>query len=244
MSANEGHALVLSIKPFAEGGALVGLFCRERGFVKGLIKRGARSLRLVPMDEVRYKHYRRLESQLGTLAVEPVFSRAAWALGSRKAGAVGSYLAEMLGNLLPEEHGYPAIWEDVQSLLAGDGGWRALARFEKNFLAAVGYGLPLGDDAVPCEMNAPLAYVSPVTGRAVSAVAGAPYVGRLLVLPQLWGGPEADNAADCRAALGLTGFFMQRMAGDKKLAARRALADQLMNECLQAAPQAAMAVGE
>jgi DNA repair protein RecO (recombination protein O) len=230
VSASEGHALVLTVKPFAEGGALVHLFCRERGLVKGLIKKGASRLRLLPMDEVAYKHYRRLDSQLGSLAIEPVFSRAAWALGSRRAGAVGSYLAELLGQLLPEEHGYPMVWEDVQGLLAGATGWADVARFERNFLAAAGYGLPLADDPVPCAERAPLAYVSPVTGRAVSVVAGAPYVGRLLVLPQIWGGPVAEAAADCRAALGLTGFFVQRMAGEKKLGARRMLVDFLQGE--------------
>jgi DNA repair protein RecO (recombination protein O) len=146
----------------------------------------------------------------------------------------------MLGHLLPEEHAYPMVWEDVQNLLGSATGWADIARFEKNFLAAVGYGLPLADDPVPCAEQAPLAYVSPVTGRAVSAVAGAPYVGRLLVLPAIWGGPVAEAAADCRAALGLTGFFVMRMAGERKLPALRMLVDFLQGE-FQAT---ARAVGE
>jgi DNA repair protein RecO (recombination protein O) len=236
VSAAAGHALVLSVKPYAEGGALVSLFCRERGLVRGWLKRGAGKLRLLPLDEVAYRHYRRLDGQLGTLTLELVLSRAVWSLGGRRAAALSGYLVEILGSLLPEEHPYPAIWESVQQLLAQSlaqhalAPWPSVAEFERALLAAIGYGLPLADDAVPCTAGAPLAYVSPVSGRAVSRVMGAPYVGRLLPLPALWGGPPASAAADCAAALGLTGFFLQRVAHHKKLAARRVLMDYLTGE--------------
>ncbi len=55
-----------------------------------------------------------------------------------------------------------------------------------------------------------LAYVSPKSGQAVSAAAGAPYAGRLLPLPAfLLAGGEASWDA-VRDALRLTGFFLER----------------------------------
>ncbi|MGO8832426.1 MAG: DNA repair protein RecO C-terminal domain-containing protein, partial [Roseiarcus sp.] len=66
-----------------------------------------------------------------------------------------------------------------------------------------------------------LIYVSPKSGRAVSAAAGAPWRDRLLALPaflrvdSVGAAPTADDLAD---AFRLTGFFLERdLFGPRRL---------------------------
>ena len=61
--------------------------------------------------------------------------------------------------------------------------WQArYVEWEKDLLAALGFGLDLGRCAVTGGTT-DLAYVSPRTGRAVSRAAGLPYHDKLLALP-------------------------------------------------------------
>jgi DNA repair protein RecO (recombination protein O) len=90
--------------------------------------------------------------------------------------------------------------------------WPAvLVRFELGLLEELGFGLDLGCCA-STGATENLAYVSPRTGRAVSAAAGAPYHDRLFPLPAFLRHPDAGQpaAADVIAGLRLTGHFLQR----------------------------------
>jgi DNA repair protein RecO (recombination protein O) len=58
-----------------------------------------------------------------------------------------------------------------------------------------------------------LIYVSPKSGRAVSAAAGGPWRDRLLPLPAFLRGGEAEPPPDAQAlddAFRLTGYFLER----------------------------------
>jgi DNA repair protein RecO (recombination protein O) len=81
-------------------------------------------------------------------------------------------------------------------------------RWEAGLLDALGFGLDLSRCAATGATN-DLLYVSPRTGRAVSAEAGADYAARLFPLPQFLLDP--GNAADrtaTRDGLRLTGYFL------------------------------------
>jgi DNA repair protein RecO (recombination protein O) len=114
---------------------------------------------------------------------------------------------------LPERHPYPVLYADFLSLgeaIASAPDWGAsYARFELILLAELGFGLDLSACAVTGEAE-DLQYVSPRSGRAVSAAAGAPWRENLLPLPAfLWRPDAAPPAAeDLRAALDLTGWFL------------------------------------
>jgi DNA repair protein RecO (recombination protein O) len=100
--------------------------------------------------------------------------------------------------------------------LGRDEGWAPLhLRWELDLLAALGYGLDLASCAVTGGSE-DLAYVSPRTGRAVSADAGAAYRDRLLVLPRLLGGTgraaDWSPTRDLLDGLALTGHFLARHA--------------------------------
>jgi len=96
--------------------------------------------------------------------------------------------------------------------LAADDGWMpAYAEWELGLLAELGFGLDLARCAVT-GATADLVYVSPNSGRAVSAAAGEPYRDRLLKLPpflraETTGVPALGDVLD---ALALAGFFLER----------------------------------
>ena len=72
------------------------------------------------------------------------------------------------------------------------------------------FGLDLGNCAIS-GATTDLAFVSPVSGRAVSEAAAGIWRERLLPLPAFLTGGEADLAA-IRQGLALTGAFLERHA--------------------------------
>jgi DNA repair protein RecO (recombination protein O) len=92
-----------------------------------------------------------------------------------------------------------------------DLGWAAAyARWELDLLAELGFGLDLTECAATGSNNR-LIYVSPKSGRAVSAAAGEPYRDRLLALPAfLIDATEPIALGEVGSALILTGHFLAR----------------------------------
>src|SRR5688572_8291911 len=95
--------------------------------------------------------------------------------------------------------------------------WPALyARYEIGLLAALGYGLDLSRCAVTGETEN-LAWVSPRTGRAATAEAGAPHADKLWRLPPFLIRADADLAeGDVADAFALAGYFLERRLFDQK----------------------------
>ncbi|MEN0073550.1 MAG: DNA repair protein RecO C-terminal domain-containing protein, partial [Paracraurococcus sp.] len=89
-------------------------------------------------------------------------------------------------------------------------------RWEAELLGELGYGLDLGRCAVTGGVE-DLIWVSPRTGRAVSAEAGAPWRDRLLPLPPyLLGQSGREGPAAWLTGLRLTGHFLARdVFGDR-----------------------------
>jgi DNA repair protein RecO (recombination protein O) len=86
----------------------------------------------------------------------------------------------------------------------------AYVRWELALLADLGFGLDLASCAAT-GVTHDLAYVSPRSGRAVSAEAGAAYADRLLTLPLFLLSPESPaTPADVLSGLDLTGYFLRR----------------------------------
>jgi DNA repair protein RecO (recombination protein O) len=232
MAASETTALIVHVKPFGESEAIVRFLTRDTGMGRGLVRITKANRGVVQVGNlVRIEHFRRLEHQLGKLTIEEIWSAAPLAMGDRKGPLLLNWLTELTTTLLPEEHGYPDIFEAAMSLLragVGVGLWRRVAAFEKLVLSDVGYGLALGEDPVREGAEDALWYVSPNSGRAVGMAAGAPYADRMLMLPHVWGGPVCGEAEDARRAFTLTRHFLDLAAhGKAEWGARRALLERL-----------------
>jgi DNA repair protein RecO (recombination protein O) len=211
------EAVVLGVRRHGETSAIADLLTRGHGRHLGLV-RGGRSRKsrpvLQPGNLVLAGWRARLEDQLGTFTVEAVEMRAAGLIADPFKLAGLSTLTG-LSQVLPEREPHPRLYDALTVALAAlddDAVWPAvLVRFELGLLEELGFGLDLGCCA-STGATENLAYVSPRTGRAVSAAAGAPYHDRLFALPPFLRDPDAGQptAADVIAGLRLTGHFLQR----------------------------------
>lgn len=212
------EAIVLSVRAHGEAAAVVELLTREHGRHLGLVH-GGRSRRLRPVlqtgNHVDVTWKSRLAEQLGHFAIELRRGFAAEAMAhSDPARLAALSTMAMLARLLPERDAHPALYEVslfVLGFFDDASVWPALmVRWELALLAELGFGLDLSECAATGS-NDHLVYVSPKSGRAVSASAGEPYKDRLLALPGFLVGRSQGrvSAGDLAAGFALTGHFLE-----------------------------------
>jgi DNA repair protein RecO (recombination protein O) len=213
------EGLIIGARKHGEASTIVEAMTRSHGRHLGLV-RGGRSARLratlQPGNTIGLVWRARLDEHLGSFAVEPLALRAGRLMESPLALAGINYLAALV-RVLPERDPHESVYE-AASLIAEalDEAMLApalIARFEAQILAECGFQLDLSRCAATGATDR-LVYVSPKSGRAVSAEAGAPWQDRLLPLPPFL---RADAPLDARPgaheiadAFRLTGFFLAR----------------------------------
>jgi DNA repair protein RecO (recombination protein O) len=210
------EGIVLGVKKHGESSAIVELLTKAHGRHLGLV-RGGRSTRfqslLQPGNSLQLVWRARLDEHLGTYAIEPLTLRAGRLMSSALALHGLSYLGA-LARLLPERDPHEALHEAaaliVDHLDAADVAPALIARFEVRILAECGFGLDL-ESCAATGTREDLVYVSPKSGRAVSAAAGAPWRDKLLPLPAFLRAEDAvPPAEDVADAFRLTGYFLER----------------------------------
>jgi DNA repair protein RecO (recombination protein O) len=211
-------AIVLSVRRHGESGLLVHCLTRAHGRHAGLVRGGQR-----PRARAQYQignrllvtWSARLSEHLGTLTGELVEGRTATLIDApaRLGGLAAA--AALADAALPEREPHRVLYERLDALadaLQANLGWMpAYVRFELDLLTELGFGLDLARCAAT-GTTADLVYVSPNSGRAVSAAAGAPYRERLLRLPPFLAADAAaaPAAGEIMDGLELTGFFLER----------------------------------
>ena len=212
------QAIVCAVRPHGEHGAIVRALTPEEGVQPGYV-RGGRSRRLRPVlmpgNLVQAEYRARTEEQLAQLAVELVHSRAPLLAEALPAAAI-EWSCALTAAALPEGQAYPRLYEVLDGVLSAieaapsAKGWAAaLVRYELLVLSELGFGLDLSECAAT-GARANLAYVSPRSGRAVSADAAQEYIDRLYPLPPFLltgGAAEWDEIFD---GLRITGHFLAR----------------------------------
>lgn len=210
-------AIVLQVRQHGESGVLLTLFGEDTGLVRTLVKSGRKQAGILQPGNVLLCTFRkRLPQQLGTATVELLHPYAVLALQNGSALEHLHSICTLLPKALPEEQVYRNFFKatlDMLAHLAEATFSERLAYWELQLLLTMGYGLALRkEEAVPCEQDSPLAYISPNTGRAVSVVTGEPFKTKLLPLPELFGGPvcETDPVLQARS---VTRFFLEKHLG-------------------------------
>lgn len=210
------EGIVLSVRPHGETAAIAELLTRDRGRHLGLVH-GGRSRRLRPAlqlgNVVRAVWRARLPEHLGVMNVEPMAYHAAQAMEDRLA-LLALSSACSLARLLPERDPHPDVYDGLARLMAALGrrdAWPPmLVEWELALIGELGFGLDLSACAATGARTG-LRYVSPKSGRAVNAEAGAPYQDKLLLLPPFLAGANAPpSRADICAGLRLTGYFLDK----------------------------------
>jgi len=213
----QAPAIVLDVRPHGEGGAVVTVLTelhgRHAGLAKGGASRGQAAL-WQPGNLIEARWVARLAEQLGSMSGEMVHPAASLAMEDPLALAALRAACAVAEGALPEREAHPRIFHGlvafVADLLRGtDHALPALVQWEAELLAELGYGLDLGRCAVTGSAE-DLAFVSPRSGRAVSAGAAGEWADRLLVLPAFLLGQGPSTATDWAAGLRLTGHFLAR----------------------------------
>ncbi|MEQ8964594.1 MAG: DNA repair protein RecO [Azospirillaceae bacterium] len=207
------RGIVLSGRPHGETGVIVQLMTAEHGRHAGMVRGHRRAAHLQPGTGVDAVWRARLAEHLGTFTLEAQDAGPAAYLGDPlKLAALASACA-LVETALPERQAYPAVHAGLEALIEALAGpyWDAVyVRWEIGLLGALGFGLDL-ERCAATGANDDLVYVSPRSGRAVSASAGEPYRDRLLSLPGFLVGRGDAPPEDVHAGLGMTGHFLDRL---------------------------------
>lgn len=211
------EGVIIGLKKHGESSVILEAMTRAHGRHLGLV-RGGRSRRhaaaLQPGNSVALTWHARLEDHLGMYEVEPTSLRAARFIDSAAAlyalSIVSTHL-RLLAEREVHEDLYEALLVLIDHLTVPRTIAALLARFELALLGELGFGLDL-DACAATGTTQDLIYVSPKSGRAVCATAGAPYADRLLPLPaflRIGEGTDVPPGA-LQQGLKLTGYFLER----------------------------------
>jgi len=212
----QDDGIVLAGRPHGESDVILSLLTRDHGRAAGLLRggQGRRWRGLVqPGNRVRVRWRARLADHLGHFTCELDRAEAGGLLDDPARLAALISACALAEAALPERAPHPqlhAAFCHLLDALHGEAWARDYVRWEIALLAELGFGLDLSACAATGSADN-LAYVSPRTGRAVSAGAAGRWRDRLLPLPAFLVEPgRAADAADILAGLDLAGHFLWR----------------------------------
>lgn len=214
----QDQGFVLSARRHGESDAILTLLTRDHGRHLGIVKGGSgrRHRAVVEIgNRITADWHARLSEHLGRFQVELAAPHAAMCLSDPARLAALSSACATLDAALPEREQHPDVFDDfaemAQALSDQKDSWPAdFVRWEGRMLTALGFGLDLTHCAVTGETDG-LAYVSPKTGRAVTAEAGRLHRDKLLALPTFLLSSQIRPSRDeLIAGLRLTGYFLDR----------------------------------
>ncbi len=227
-------AIILNTRKFGESSMVIHVLSHEHGLYGGVV-RGATGKKtrgiIQPGNVVTATWNARLSEQLGSLKCELVSAHAALLMHDAGRLAALTSACALIGLALPERHPYPHLHRmmlDFLNMLQTSDHWpEAHVRLEIEILAEAGFGLDTTECAATGKTD-DLIYVSPKSGRAVCAAAGAPYHEKMLPLPEFLRETRKKTLtepAEILAGLHLTGYFLENwllIPHNRKLPATRA----------------------
>jgi DNA repair protein RecO (recombination protein O) len=208
--------IVLGHRRHGESSLILEVMTRDRGRHLGLV-RGGRSRRMAALLQVgntlSLTWRARLDEHLGLFQADGLTLRGALLMEQPVALLAAQLCAAHL-RLLPERDPHARLYDMLALILDHHDEPQTIAalvaRFELLLLEELGFGLDLSKCA-GTGVRTGLIYVSPKSGCAVSAEAGAPYRDKLLTLPPfLTGSMESASPQQTADAFALTAFFLER----------------------------------
>lgn len=228
----QDEGLVLSLRPHGEHGAIIEVLTARHGRHLGVV-RGGMSRRmqphLQPGNTLDLVWSARMSDHLGAFRAEPLRARSAILsdrLGLAGLGAITAMLHVCLPEREPQDRLFSQTVALINAIEAKEPIWiAAYVHWELGLLDLIGAGIDLTRCAVTGQTDG-LTFVSPRSGRAVSAGAAGDWADRLLPLPGFLIGRAEASVQDLIQGLALTGHFLTRglqpLRGEQPLPEARA----------------------
>lgn len=215
MESWKDQGIVISMRSHGENGAVVGLLTESRGRHMGYVQ-GAQSVKkrgVLQLGNLVSVHWKaRMSDNLGNFSIEQDRNLASsiWDEPLKLQALMAA--CALCDSVLPEREPYTGLYYGLQALFENleSESWGAIyVAWEIALLKELGFGLDLSRCAGGGDDN-DLCYVSPKSGRAVSASAGAPYKDKLLPLPDFLrpAGERADRE-EVLKGLAVTSYFLE-----------------------------------
>ncbi|WP_375174264.1 DNA repair protein RecO [Pseudooceanicola sp.] len=208
------EGILLSVKRHGESAIIAEVFTPTHGRHAGVVRGGA-SRRMAPIlqpgaqMDIAWKA--RLQEHLGNFALEPLRSRSATIMSNRMALTGLNAVTALLCFTLPEREPHARLYartEALLDLLEQTDLWPlAYLHWEMALLEDLGFGLDLSGCAVTGATEG-LRYISPRTGRAVTAEGAGEFADRLLPLPPCLIGQGEAPDAEIAEGFRVTGHFL------------------------------------
>lgn len=216
----QDEGLILGVRRHGETSAIVEMMTANHGRHLGLV-RGGRSSRMRPVlqpgNSATIRWRARLSEHLGVFTLEGGDLRAAGLMTS-SAGIYGIQTLASHLRLLPERDSHPGLYRAAEIMVDNfehpEIAASLMVRFELALLEELGFGLDLKRCAATGAKD-DLVWVSPKSGRALSAEAGKPWAEKLLPLPGFLDNDQlaatkVPDASAVDAGFRLSGYFLDR----------------------------------
>jgi DNA repair protein RecO (recombination protein O) len=209
----QDSGIILSVRGHGDTGGVVSILTREHGRAMGYVY-GATSTKtrgvLEPGNLVSIDWKAKSNDQLGTFTLELEKSIAADVMDDAAKLTAMQSACVLADKTLPEREKHEGMYEGTKALMASfatDIWAPTYIYWEIGLLRELGFGLDLSRCAATGAVDN-LIYVSPKSGCAVSAEAGAIYKEKLLALPGFLRGQGSFEESDILNGLKLTGHFL------------------------------------
>ena len=209
------EGIAIGVKKFSDSTNLMKILTKDNGIYSGLIrikKNQGNSGVNIPGNTLSVNWRARLSEHLGFFNTELIKSRSSNYLNSSINLEVLNSICSLM-DIFPEREECIDLYNIIEELLDNLNNTRLwpflYIKFELLFIERMGYGLDLSSCAVNGSTDN-LNWVSPKTGRAVSALGAKGWESRLLKLPEFLGQNEIKSVskADLLDSLKLTEFFL------------------------------------
>lgn len=210
----DDKGIVIKALSHGEGKAIVTIFTENHGRHLGYVRGTKKISALLQPGNIVYCRWKaRLQDQLGSWSLEPCSALHPCILQTPHLLMAMLSMCAWIDLTLAEREQHTPLFQVACSLLnklAFEGLLADYVQYEIELLKELGFGLDL-EKCAATGVTTDLIYVSPRTGRAVSAEAGKPYADRLLHLPRfLVESCENISQKEIMSGFHLTGYFLER----------------------------------
>ncbi len=213
----QDSGIIIAKRSLKENSSIISVFTKNHGLYSGLLRETKRSKGSIyqPGNYVDFFWQARLHEHLGYAKCELIRAYNAVIITNKlKLYAFNSLVCLVkiaFHEREPHNNFFGSLFNYLSSLIDSEFNFKNYVNLELAVLEEAGYHLDLASCALTGS-SVDLKYVSPKSGKAVSATAGKPYSNKLLLLPQFmtqnYNG--VINSEEVKQAFELTTYFFHK----------------------------------